>query len=111
VKKDIVKSVSADVIVTHQSAQHVLMMFVQVATAQKMIVRHETFVLDLGVASKGKLYKDGKLMFMGDAYKAISILIRSCDNPGPVEQKFNSQLTMREKCKFTKQDTNVEKTV
>lgn len=87
------------------------MTYVQVATVKTMIIRHETFELDLGVASKGKLYKDGKLMFMGDAYKAISILIRSCDNPGPVQQKFNAQLTMREACKFSNREPNKEKTV
>ena len=60
------------------------------------IFKHENFILDLHKTSKGRLYKDGKLLFIGDGYKAIQILLRNCEDKQPVRTKFNSQLTMRE---------------
>ena len=77
------------------------MMFVIDVTVKMAIVRHENFELDLKEASRGKLYRDGRLIFMGDAYRAITILIKNCNNPGPVQERFKAQLTMREACKFT----------
>ena len=54
------------------------------------IVRHENFELDLKEASRGKLYRDGRLIFMGDAYRAITILIKNCNTPGPVQERFKA---------------------
>ena len=68
------------------------------------IFKHENFILDLHKASKGRLYKDGKLLFIGDGYKAIQILLRNCEDEQPVRTKFNSQLTMRETPKFTSKE-------
>jgi len=39
-------------------------------------------------------------MFVGDGYKAIKILISSCNNSEPVKHKFKSQLELREKPRF-----------
>lgn len=60
--------------------------------------------LDLTVSSKAKLYRDGKLIFMGDGYKAILTMISGSQDPDPVRFKFNAQLHMREKPKFSKVD-------
>ena len=65
-----------------------------------MIFKHENFILDLDNAVKAKLYFKDSLVFVGDGYKAIKILINSTNNPEPVKFKFKSQLTLREKPKF-----------
>jgi len=67
-----------------------------------MIFKHENMKLDLTTASKGKLYKDGKLIFIGDGYRAITTMVSQSQDPEPVKYKFNAQLTMREKTKFSK---------
>ena len=85
-----------------------LMTSVIIVTVKMKVIRHENFELDLRTASRGKLYQDGKLMFMGDAYKAITILIKNCKNPGPVQEKFQKQLTMREACRFTAKEPKKE---
>ena len=69
-----------------------------------MIFKHENMKLDLTVSSKAKLYRDGKLIFMGDGYKAILTMISGSQDPDPVRFKFNAQLHMREKPKFSKGD-------
>tara|TARA_B100001063_G_scaffold224053_1_gene231733 strand:- start:219 stop:521 length:303 start_codon:yes stop_codon:yes gene_type:complete len=73
-----------------------------------MIFKHENFLLDLESAHRAKLYKDDKLVFLGDGYKAITILIRNCKNSTPVEEKFNAQLRTRQKPKFTVQKDDLE---
>jgi len=65
-----------------------------------MIFKHENFVLDLDNAVKAKLYFKDNLVFVGDGYKAIKILISSCNNSEPVKHKFKSQLELREKPRF-----------
>jgi len=60
--------------------------------------------MDMSISSKTKLYKDDKLIFMGDGYKAITIMINNSKNQQPVREKFHAQLTMREKPKFSKGD-------
>tara|TARA_B100000900_G_scaffold379453_1_gene364367 strand:+ start:141 stop:419 length:279 start_codon:yes stop_codon:yes gene_type:complete len=73
-----------------------------------MKFRHENFELDMDSAHRAKLYKDDKLVFLGDGYKAITILIRNCKNSAPVEEKFNAQLKTRQKPKFTVQKDDLE---
>ena len=68
------------------------------------IFKHENMVMDMTISSKTRLYKDDKLIFMGDGYKAISIMINNSKNQEPVKDKFHAQLTMREKPKFGKGD-------
>jgi len=106
VQKDGVKNVSVDVIVMHQSVLIVQMMCVTnvIVVRKEMIFKHENFVLDTQNAGRSALYKDGKLEFLGDGYRAITILVRNCKDPTPVREKFHNQLTMREKPKFSKQN-------
>lgn len=66
-----------------------------------MIFKHENFVLDLDNAVKAKLYFKDNLVFVGDGYRAIKILINSCNNSKPVKHKFKSQLELREKPRFS----------
>jgi len=73
------------------------------------IFKHENFVLDLKYAHKCILYKDDKLLFMGDGYKAIQILISQSTDSKPVKQKFKAQLSMREKPKFSKSEDELER--
>ena len=68
------------------------------------IFKHEDMLMDMSISSKTKLYKDDKLIFMGDGYKAITIMINNSKNQQPVREKFHAQLTMREKPKFAKDD-------
>ena len=68
------------------------------------IFKHENMLMDMSVSSKTKLYKNDKLLFIGDGYKAISIMLSNSKNQQPVREKFHNQLTMREKPKFSKTD-------
>ena len=102
VQKDGVKNVNVDVIVMHQNVLVVLTIFVTlvIVVRKKMIFRHEDFVLDTDNSSKSRLFKSNKLIFMGDGYKAINIMLRNCKDQQPVREKFHAQLNMREKPKF-----------
>ena len=102
VQKDGVKNVSVGVIVMHQSVLVVLTIFVilVIVVRKKMIFRHEDFVLDTDSSSKSRLFKSNKLVFMGDGYRAINIMLRNCKDQQPVREKFHAQLNMREKPKF-----------
>ena len=106
VQKDGVKNVSVGVIVMHQNVLIVQMMYVinVIVARTEMIFKHENFILDTENAGRSALYKDGKLEFLGDGYRAITILVRNCINPEPVKEKFHNQLTLREKPKFSKQN-------
>ncbi len=73
-----------------------------------MIFRHENFLLDLENAHRAKLYKDDKLLFLGDGYKAITMLIRNSKNSMPVEEKFRNQLETRQKPAFTVKQDDLE---
>ena len=73
------------------------------------IFKHENFVLDLNAAHKSILYKDNKLLFMGDGYKAIQILISQSNDAEPVKKKFKAQLRMREKPKFDNAHDEIER--
>ena len=73
------------------------------------IFKHENFVLDLNAAHKSILYKNDKLLFMGDGYKAIQILISQSTDAEPVKKKFKAQLRMREKPKFDTSNDDIER--
>ena len=68
------------------------------------IFKHEDMLMDMSISSRTKLYKDDKLLFIGDGYKAITIMINSSKNQEPVREKFHKQLNMREKPRFSKGD-------
>jgi len=93
--------VDVDVTVIHQIAQTVLMMYVIVVIVKMTVFKHEDLVIDLREANKGKLYKGNQLMFIGDGYKAITMMMRNCKDYVPVREKFQAQLNTREKCKLT----------
>lgn len=84
------------------------MMFVKSVNAKMTIFQHEDLKIDLTESSKTKLYKNDLLLFIGDGYKAISMMLNNSKNQEPVRQKFHNQLTMREKPKFSKMD-DIEK--
>ena len=102
VQRDGVKNVNVGVIVMHQSVLIVQMMYVTnvIVVRKKMIFRHEDFVLDTDSSSKSRLFKSNKLVFMGDGYRAINIMLRNCKDQQTVREKFHAQLNMREKPKF-----------
>ena len=54
--------------------------------------------------SKGKVYRDGKLMFKGDGYIAIKFMLQWTDNAKEVRERFKYQLSQREQCKWSKRD-------
>ena len=64
------------------------------------IFKHENMVIEMTSSSKTRLYRNNKLVFLGDGYKAITTMINTSENNQPVKDKFHSQLTMREKPKF-----------
>jgi hypothetical protein len=73
-----------------------------------MIFKHENFLIDLENAHRAKLYKDDKLLFLGDGYRAITMLIRNSKNSMPVEEKFRNQLETRQKPAFTVKQDDLE---
>ena len=90
-----------DVTVIHQIALTVLMMYVTNVTVKMTVFKHEDLLIDLREANRGKLYKGNQLMFIGDGYKAITMMMRNCKDYAPVREKFQAQLNTREKCKLT----------
>tara|TARA_Y200000002_G_scaffold88675_1_gene71118 strand:- start:1969 stop:2328 length:360 start_codon:yes stop_codon:yes gene_type:complete len=101
--------VVVDVIAMHLNALIVLMMYVTIVVVKKMIFQHEDMILDTTISSKSKLYKNNKLLFMGDGYKAITIMLNSSKDNTPVKDKFWAQLSTREKPKFDKSEDALEK--
>ena len=79
-------------------------MYAQTVIVKKMKFKHEDMLMDMTISSKTKLYKNNVLLFIGDGYKAISIMLNSSKDQQPVREKFHKQLTMREKPKFSKGD-------
>ena len=76
-------------------------MYVIVVIAKMTVFAHEDLLIDLREANRGKLYKGNQLMFIGDGYKAITMMMRNCKDYAPVREKFQDQLNTREKCKLT----------
>jgi hypothetical protein len=66
-------------------------------------------MIDLRVTNKGKLYKGNQLMFLGDGYKAITMMLRNCRDSEPVRRKFNAQLNQRQQCRLTMKSNKNEK--
>jgi len=67
---------------------------------------HEDMCLDLTCTTKSKLYAKDELIFMGDGYKAINLMIQRSNDKQPVESKFSAQLSLRQKPKFEKAETS-----
>ena len=68
-----------------------------------MIYKHKdnVLVLENGI---GKLYVGDRLMFKGDGYLAIKSFISRSSNDPIVKKRFQAQLDMREKPRFSKVD-------
>ena len=77
------------------------MMCVHLVIAVMTTFKHEDLLIDLSNTSKGKLYKAGQLIFIGDGYRCITMMMRNCKDYKPVQQKFKPQLTQRQQCKLT----------
>ena len=67
-----------------------------------MIYAHKDFRLEIN-KDRGRYYHKNKLQFQGFAFKAMKMFIDNCDNDN-VRWQFQPQLTMREKCRFKKED-------
>lgn len=50
--------------------------------------------------NKGKLYKDGKILFMGNSWSGIVQFLVYSDNAPEVKEMFKAQLEQREQIKF-----------
>ena len=77
------------------------MTFAILVIASMTIFEHEDLLIDLREANRGKLYKGNQLMFVGDGYRAITMMMRKCKDYTPVREKIHAQLNTREKCKLT----------
>ena len=84
------------------------MTFVQVVIVRKMKFKHENYVIDLNDTSKTKLYCNNQLIFVGDGYRAITTMLNGSQDKEPVRKKFNAQLTMRQKPKFSVKKDSME---
>ena len=84
------------------------MTYVTIVVVKKMIFQHEDMILDTTISSKSKLYKNNKLLFMGDGYKAITIMLNSSKDNAPVKDKFWAQLSTREKPRFSTKGDDLE---
>ena len=93
---------------THPNALTALMTYVTIVVVKKMIFQHEDMILDTTISSKSKLYKNNKLLFMGDGYKAITIMLNSSKDNAPVKDKFWAQLSTREKPRFSSKGDDLE---
>ena len=82
----------------HQVVNSVIVLIVTVI-AMMMIFKHEDLVIDLNNTNKGKLYKAGQLIFIGDGYRCITMMMRNAKDYKPIQQKFKPQLTMKSKSK------------
>ena len=65
---------------------------------------HDNLFLDMDNSSRAHLYKDGKLIFLGNGYVAIKMFIRESDNNPDVIARFSQQLELREKPRFEKSE-------
>ena len=50
--------------------------------------------------NKGTLYKDNKILFMGNSWSGILQFLSATDNAPEVQEMFKSQLEQREKLRF-----------
>ena len=73
-------------------------------TRNTLIYAHDKYKLEIN-KDKGKLYTYNKLIFQGFAFKALMMFIDFCDNDN-VRNKFQSQLSMREQCRFKERKKN-----
>ena len=80
----------------------------QIVTVRKMKFKHENYTIDLTASNKAKLYYNDQLVFIGDGYRAITTMLNGSQDKEPVKKKFNAQLTMRQKPKFSVKKDSME---
>ena len=64
-----------------------------------MIYTHKNSMLSIA-GGRGYFYDNDNLVFVGDAYKAILMFIKSSKNNENVLNQFKKQLETREVCKL-----------
>ena len=72
------------------------------------IFKHDNCAIELDDGI-GKVYKDGKLMFKGDGYIAIKFMLQWTNNADQVKERFQHQLSLREKCIWSKRDAESQR--
>ena len=65
-----------------------------------------TFVNDY---NKCTLYKDGKILFMGNSWSGIQQFLQYTNNALEVRNMFRQQLEQREKPKYTNSEAQAQK--
>lgn len=65
---------------------------------------HDNLELDMDNSARAKLYKDNQLIFVGNGYIAIKMMITESGNSPAVIQRFRAQLDQREKPRFEKSE-------
>jgi hypothetical protein len=58
--------------------------------------------------NKGVLYKDGRILFIGNSWSGIIQFLQYTNNAPEVRQMFRSQLEQREKPKYAKTEKTPE---
>ena len=59
--------------------------------------------------TKGLLYRDGKLLFMGNTWSGILQFLAYSNNAPEVREMFKAQLEQREQIKFKQHQRDIEK--
>ena len=59
--------------------------------------------------TKGLLYRDGKLLFMGNTWSGILQFLAYSNNAPEVQEMFKAQLEQREQIKFKQHQRDIEK--
>ncbi len=73
-----------------------------------MIYRWKHMILEMD-GSEGKLYINNQLKFKGDGYLAIKSFIANSNEDPEVKSRFQAQLNMREKPRFSKPKDDLAK--
>ena len=82
------------------------------------LLKSNVDLIVLGISSKGiewvsdqlsKLYKDNKILFMGNSWSGILEFLRATDNAPEVREMFKAQLEQREQIKFKQHQRDIEK--
>lgn len=59
--------------------------------------------------NKGTLYKDGRILFMGNSWSGIMQFLSETNNAPEVQAMFKQQLEQREQIKFKQHQRDIEK--
>ena len=73
-----------------------------------MLYRHENLVLNTYNNKRSVLYKNGKILFMGNGYIAILQFITESNHHPDVEALFEKQMSQRETAKINGQSIEIK---